>query len=179
MNVKSFFKGFAVRFQRLAADESGQALVEFALVMIPLMLLILGMVDFARLFQQYQMITDAAREGARIAVVADLNPSATQTSPEPTDRTTAVVEAIRGTLTAAGVEGAESIGAPTESCGALPGEPVSAVQIYSCRWNGARGEAARVAIRAPYRFIILGPFIGWATGEQTITLSTFSVMRKE
>ena len=47
----------------------GQALVEFALVVPILLLLLLGIVDFARAWNVYEVLTDAAREGAREAVV--------------------------------------------------------------------------------------------------------------
>jgi Flp pilus assembly protein TadG len=49
--------------------EDGAALLEFAIVL-PLMLLILfGMIDFGLFFQRYQVVTNAAREGARVAVL--------------------------------------------------------------------------------------------------------------
>jgi Flp pilus assembly protein TadG len=51
--------------------DSGQALVEFALVAPLLLLLILGMVDFARAWSAYEIITYQARQGARMAVVDD------------------------------------------------------------------------------------------------------------
>jgi len=49
--------------------ESGQALVELALVMPLLMLLILGMIEFGWILNGKITITSAAREGARIAVI--------------------------------------------------------------------------------------------------------------
>jgi Flp pilus assembly protein TadG len=45
--------------------------VEFALVAPILLVLLLGIVDFARAWNTYQVITDAAREGARTAVIDD------------------------------------------------------------------------------------------------------------
>jgi Flp pilus assembly protein TadG len=45
----------------------GAELVEFALVLPLLLLLIAGIVDFGFLFQHYLVVTNAAREGARIA----------------------------------------------------------------------------------------------------------------
>jgi Flp pilus assembly protein TadG len=48
----------------------GQALVEFALIVPLLLLLVLGVVEFSRAWQVYQTITDAARDGARTAVLA-------------------------------------------------------------------------------------------------------------
>jgi hypothetical protein len=57
---------------KLARTESGQALVEFALV-VPIFLLILfGIVEFARAWNIYEVLTDAGREGTRNAVVNNL-----------------------------------------------------------------------------------------------------------
>ena len=50
-------------------DESGQALVEFALVIPIFLILFLGVVEFARAWNVYEILTDAGREGARTAVV--------------------------------------------------------------------------------------------------------------
>lgn len=49
--------------------DDGQALVEFGLVAPIFLLLILGIVDFARAWNVYEVLTDAAREGARVIVV--------------------------------------------------------------------------------------------------------------
>jgi len=46
--------------------EKGAALVEFALSLPLLLVVIAGIVDFAFLFQRYEVVTNAAREGARI-----------------------------------------------------------------------------------------------------------------
>lgn len=54
---------------RRARDERGQALVEFAITMPILLFLLLGIVDFARAWNVYEVLTDAGREGARHAVV--------------------------------------------------------------------------------------------------------------
>ncbi len=48
---------------------SGQELIEFALVLPLLLLVLLGIIEFGLLFQQYEVVTNAAREGARIAVL--------------------------------------------------------------------------------------------------------------
>jgi Flp pilus assembly protein TadG len=51
--------------------ERGQALAEFALILPLLLLLIAGIIEFGRAWNIKQAVTDAAREGARYAVVAD------------------------------------------------------------------------------------------------------------
>lgn len=54
---------------RRCRSESGAELVEFALVLPLLLVLIGGIADFAMLFQNYEVTTNAAREGARLAVL--------------------------------------------------------------------------------------------------------------
>ncbi|HSK18053.1 MAG TPA: TadE/TadG family type IV pilus assembly protein [Longimicrobiales bacterium] len=51
------------------ADDRGAAAVEFALVMPILIVILFGIIEFARIWNTKQTLTDAAREGARIAVV--------------------------------------------------------------------------------------------------------------
>jgi Flp pilus assembly protein TadG len=55
--------------RRLKRCESGAEFIEMALAFPLLMLVVLGIFDFGLLFQQYEVITNAAREGARIAIL--------------------------------------------------------------------------------------------------------------
>jgi Flp pilus assembly protein TadG len=55
--------------RRLRRRDRGQALVEFALVAPILLFLLLGIVDMARAWNSFQVLTDAGREGTRRAVV--------------------------------------------------------------------------------------------------------------
>ena len=57
--------------RRWALSQRGQALVEFALILPVILLLVMGMLEFARAWNLHQVMTDAAREGARRAVIAD------------------------------------------------------------------------------------------------------------
>jgi hypothetical protein len=50
--------------------EDGQSLVEFAFVIIFLLIVIFGVIDFARLFFAYATMSNGAREGARFGIVA-------------------------------------------------------------------------------------------------------------
>jgi Flp pilus assembly protein TadG len=45
--------------------EAGQSLVEFSLVLTPLMLVLLGIIQFGFIFNSYVTLTNAAREGTR------------------------------------------------------------------------------------------------------------------
>jgi Flp pilus assembly protein TadG len=55
--------------ERACARARGQSLVEFALVLMPLFLLILGVVQFGLIFNSYVTMTNAAREGARTGTI--------------------------------------------------------------------------------------------------------------
>jgi hypothetical protein len=55
--------------RRLFRDRSGQSLVEFALVFPIFMLLLFGLIDGGRLVYQHSVLSQAAREGARLASV--------------------------------------------------------------------------------------------------------------
>ncbi|HLL81454.1 MAG TPA: TadE/TadG family type IV pilus assembly protein, partial [Longimicrobium sp.] len=75
-------------------SDEGQAVVEFALIVPVLLLLVLGVVEFGRAWSAHQAVTDAAREGARLAVIAD--PTVTEDS---------VRKAIRNALSGASLNG--------------------------------------------------------------------------
>jgi Flp pilus assembly protein TadG len=49
--------------------EEGAELIEFALTFPLLLLVTMGIIDFGLLFQRYEVITNASREGARISVL--------------------------------------------------------------------------------------------------------------
>jgi hypothetical protein len=48
---------------------SGQELVEYAIIFPVLMLLLLGIIEFGRIIYSYNAITNAAREGTRLAIL--------------------------------------------------------------------------------------------------------------
>ena len=50
-------------------SDEGAELIEFALVLPLILLVVLGIAEFGFIFQRYEVITNAAREGARIAVL--------------------------------------------------------------------------------------------------------------
>ena len=50
-------------------SDRGSELVEMAIVLPIFVLLIMGIIDFGFLFQRYEVVVNAAREGARLAIV--------------------------------------------------------------------------------------------------------------
>jgi Flp pilus assembly protein TadG len=110
---------------------SGQALVEFVLIMPILLLLIFGLMDFARAWQTNHAMADAAREGARMLVVAE---------------TAGFIDAetaIRQRLIDAGLDD-ERIG----------------VNFVPDIEPAGRSQPQQVTIRYAYDFWLLRPFLG-------------------
>lgn len=54
-------------------NKKGQSMVEMALVLPVLMLLLFGILEFGRVFNEYLVVTAAAREGARSAAIGSDN----------------------------------------------------------------------------------------------------------
>jgi Flp pilus assembly protein TadG len=90
----------------------GAAAVEFAIVAPVFFLVVLGIIEFGRMVMVQQVITNAAREGARIAVLD----SAT------TARVTSKVNAY---LSAASLRGATTLVTPNPPASARFDEPVT------------------------------------------------------
>jgi Flp pilus assembly protein TadG len=130
-------------------SEDGQALVEFAMVVPFLLILILGLVDFARAWNTQQVLTDTARESLRNSVVA--NPQYTYA---------AMLNQIDQALLRASLD-------PDRADVTVDG------------WKAGTGTQARITIDYVYEFGFFGPLIGWASGERSLALSTSFVMRNE
>ena len=52
-----------------SSSEHGQAIIELALTLPLLLLVVLGVFDFGLMFQRFEVVTNAAREGARLGVL--------------------------------------------------------------------------------------------------------------
>jgi len=72
-----FGRGLLARLRR---GESGTAVVEFALVALPLCLLVFGILDFGRALNYYNNLTQIAGQGARAAAV-NQNPNGGPATP--------------------------------------------------------------------------------------------------
>jgi len=140
----------AVRHARSAGrDESGQALVEFALVVPLVLVLLIALFELGRLWHTYQVLTDAAREGARTAALAD-----------PTITPDTVRARIETALSRA----------------ALRPEKW---EIVPHGVDGMTGTMASVEIRYRFEPAFVGPLFGLAKNKRWVMLSTRSVMRNE
>jgi Flp pilus assembly protein TadG len=145
-----------VRLPARVRSQAGAELVEFAMVLPILLLVFGGIVDFGLLLQRQQVVTNAAREGARLAVLpgyaaGDVQARVTQFVREGinNDRAAPVASLSMVTLT--------------------PG-------------TGPPFQAARVSVTLADQFLILGPIVSLAGGSGsfgTIALSATTTMRVE
>jgi Flp pilus assembly protein TadG len=133
----------------------GQAVVEFALVLPLVLILMISVFEFARAWNLQQVLTDAAREGARIAVVGN---GAGQSAGVIQAK---VEAAIDNALSTAGID------------------PNDADPPVLTGMGGGRGNPATVQLALPYRFTFLGPLMGWTIGKSSMTLRTSITMRNE
>lgn len=67
-----------VSFTRRVRSARGTSLLETALTLPLLLLVAVGIFEFGRAYQTWQVLTNAAREGARVAVLPNEDPSAVQ-----------------------------------------------------------------------------------------------------
>jgi Flp pilus assembly protein TadG len=143
----------AVRRSRSAR---GAELIELALVLPILLLMFAGIVDFAVMFQRYLVVSNAAREGARIAVL----PGYTQT-----DVQNRVTEYMRN------------------GTGDYALSPSTALTMVTIDPPGATPPfpAAQVAVSITHAYWLMGPVSGLFGGGSfsTITLTARATMRIE
>jgi Flp pilus assembly protein TadG len=136
-------------------DRSGQNLVEFALVVIMLLLMVVGIVEFGRAWNLYQILANAAREGARLASL-----------PNGFTTTEAVTARVQGYLATGNVNPSNAV-----------------ITIGGAGVNGGTGSQVSVLVSYPYNFLYVGPIIRLlnpgATAGADLTIQAQSVMRNE
>ena len=142
---------------RLRNNERGAALIETAITIPMILLIAVGIFEFGRAYQTWQVLTNAAREGARMAV--------TPSSTVPT--TTALIRQymadgqLRNSATA----------------------NVVVNKTATINVNGTAVSASLVTVDYPFQFIMLQPVVRLvapgATVGGPITMRATSVMRNE
>ena len=139
-------------------SERGQALVETA-VTLPLILLVaVGIFEFGRAYQTLQVLTNAAREGARVAVLPDSTPSDVQA------RVTAYLQA----------------GQLDNSMNAT----VTVNQAVPLSIGATSAAASQVTVNYPFSFMVLNSVVnlvvkGSTLGGAPVTLTASAEMRNE
>jgi Flp pilus assembly protein TadG len=149
---------FCRRLGRPRTCRRGQALVEFVLVIPLLLLLVFGLMDFARAWSAHHSIADAAREGARLLVVRDADYAGADA-------------AIRQTLAAARLNTSED----RLTIQFRVGDEENWVDKNGESGPAGTGEAQSVRITYEYDFWLLRPFIGLANDGMVDLVSTITM----
>ena len=139
---------------RRLRQECGTAVVEFALVSVPLFLIVFGIVDFGRALNYYNNLTQLAGQGARAAAV-DRNPDG---SGPPTS------QSIQQQL-ATNYTGSPELKNPSN-------------HVIVCIKDMPSQVGDPVTVQATYTFHFI-PFIGKAAGALTLKLKASSTQRAE
>jgi Flp pilus assembly protein TadG len=132
-------------------QERGAALLEMALTLPLLLLVCVGILEFGRAYQTWQVMTNAAREGARIAVLPGI------TNTDVTNRVQTYL--VNGQL-------------PNAASATVNIDRTQTISI------GATGTApaAQVTVNYPFDFIVLDPIARLATGQGSATPSTLNMV---
>jgi Flp pilus assembly protein TadG len=136
---------------RRLRSERGAELIEFAIVLPILIFVIAGIVDFGMMFQTYEAVTNAAREGARVGVL-------------PGYAAVDVQSRVDAYLAASGLNG-------THTTTVVDVPVTTTAGIFTAR---------AVTLSYTYSFVTLraaAPFFGGSFG--TLNLNAASVMRTE
>ena len=138
-------------------SERGVALLEVALTLPILLLVAVGIFEFGRAYQTWQILTNAAREGARVAVLPGIDDDAVE------DR---VQEYLAAGLLDAADEADVTIDRDTE------------IDI-----GDDTASASRVEVAYPFTFMVLQGIadlvVNGSTLGQPLTMTTSATMRNE
>ena len=140
--------------RRRLCSERGAELIETALTLPLILLVVVGIIEFGFVFQKYEIVTNAAREGARILVLPDFGPDD-------------AVERVNQYLTASGLD-------PLLATVPTPADPAETDIGGTCIWT------VTVAVSYPHDAPFLsgiGSYFGSSFG--TFTLNASSTMRTE
>jgi len=139
--------------ERLTSDRGGQ-IVEFALAMPILLLLVTGIAEFGLLFQTFEVTTNAAREGARLAVLPGNEQNAYAT----------VIARVNDYMAETGLPGTFTTNVVTQAV------PIG---------GGVTANGVRVTVTYTYDALFIGR-VAWLVGggfADTITYQTTALMR--
>jgi len=138
------------------ASERGQALLETAVVLPVILLVCVSIFEFGRVFQTWQVMTNAAREGARLAIIPN------ETAADVQDRVNLYLQA-----------------------GQLTNTPVILVnQTAKMNIGGTDVSASVVTVNYPFSFAVLNPIARLVTkgsklGAAPLTITASAQMRNE
>ncbi len=137
--------------------ERGAALLEVALTLPLLLLVAVGIFEFGRAYQTWQIMTNAAREGARLAVLPGINDDA-------------VEDRVQQYLAAGLVPDADAA-------------DVTIDRDTTVDIGDGTASASRVDVALPFTFMVLQPVaqlvVSGSRAGAPLTMSTSATMRNE
>jgi Flp pilus assembly protein TadG len=137
--------------------ERGTALLETAITLPIVLVVVVGIFEFGRAFQTWQVLTNAAREGARLSVMPNETPGTVETR-------------VRSYMSSGQLSG-------------QAGASVSVNRNATIAVAGGTTSASQVTITYPFTFMVLQPVMrliqpGTNTGAP-LTMTASAVMRNE
>ncbi|MBA2303916.1 MAG: pilus assembly protein [Acidobacteria bacterium] len=135
-------------------NQRGAALLETAITLPLILLVCVSIFEFGRAYQTWQVLTNAAREGARVAVLT-----------ETTDAQ--ITAAVRNYMEGGQLNAAASAGINVERTVPF-----------------GTNTASRITVTYPFNFMVLNPVMrlvrsGSTTGQGTTNMMSSAVMRNE
>jgi hypothetical protein len=170
-SVAMGIRGMRSRGSRVR-NRRGQALAEMAIVLPILLLLVFGIIEMANAWRTFQVVVNAAREGARVAIL-----STGQTAAQ---REAAIEERVEQYLISGNLDPDADGAAIIIRCFLASGTESSPV----CGTARSGGES-RIRVEYPYDFMLLRPVVRLACGEACtggfgqITIASTASMRNE
>lgn len=142
--------------KKLLRSQRGSALIETAFVLPILLLVAVGIFEFGRAYQTWEVMTNAAREGARVAVL----PATTADQAE---------ARVREYLQGGGLAYGEAVGV--------------AVTPTTVAMGASAAAASQVTVTYPFSFMVLQPvaqlIVSGTLAGDPITMQATATMRNE
>jgi Flp pilus assembly protein TadG len=150
------------------SNQRGQAVIELALTLPLLLVVVFGIIDFGFMFQRYEAVTNAAREGARLGVLADY--TATEAQNRALDYL--VASGLNGPIRACGtgtvVRNSRCAQMTTSTVPVVGSTPAKTV------------DQVIVIVEYDHQYQFVGPILGlFGSNLSSIRLRSASSMRRE
>jgi Flp pilus assembly protein TadG len=156
--MRTLFKPFIKKTR----SDKGQTLVEFAFILVPLLVITLGIMEFGILLYDKAVLTDACRAGARAGVMFRTDATEFEYAPLTEAQIKTVIDNyVKKRLVTFG-------------------EPFDASTNVVVAWDSTpptHGSRLDVRVNFPYTFLALPNFGGMGSGP--LNLSARSIMRME
>ena len=136
-------------------NQRGAALLEAAITIPMILLVSVAIFEFGRAYQTWQVLTNAAREGARVSILVDSSDAQ-------------VTAAVRTYMTGGG----------------LPSAATAPVVVERSVAFGPGTTSSRITINYPFNFMVLNPVArlvqaSSSLGQGALTLVAATTMRNE